>query len=189
MLIAITGGIGSGKSEVLKIIKKYAGNVLSADEINRELLKKSDYVKRLLAAFPEAAAGGGVDKKILAGIVFSDGEKRKILNALAHPLIAEIIRDRTALTKGNVFVEIPLITESGTRGMFDKVWVVVSDKNIKTERLKTARGMSEKEIFAVMNAQLDDGAYTENADAVIENNAGKDGLERKVKKLLDGLNT
>jgi dephospho-CoA kinase len=183
MLIAITGGIGSGKSEVLKIVKKIAGNALSADEINAELFYDASYIKSLADEFPEAYANGKIDKKILSSIIFSDKNRRNTLNALAHPLIFRIVEKRAGEMKGDVFVEVPLLAETGQKKIFDRVWLVVSDKNLRTERLKNNRKMTENDIFSVMEAQSGDGERLLIADDIIENNGKIEELEEIVMNL------
>ncbi|MDR1905450.1 MAG: dephospho-CoA kinase, partial [Clostridiales bacterium] len=100
MLVAITGGIGVGKSEVLKILAELSTNILSADKINAELLKTPEYIKEIAEIFPEAVSGGAVDKEILSSIIFSDEKKRKVLNGLAHPAIMRSIFERAKNMKG-----------------------------------------------------------------------------------------
>ncbi|MDR2091186.1 MAG: dephospho-CoA kinase [Clostridiales bacterium] len=179
MLIAITGGIGSGKSEVLKIISGYA-RTLSADEINAELFYNTSYINRLRAEFPEAYREGKIDKKILSDIIFSDKKRRDSLNALAHPLIFQNIEKRAKELGGDVFVEVPLLTEIGSKKMFDRVWLVVSDVNLKVERLKNTRKMTEKDIFSVMNAQCGDDERIKIADEIIRNNGKPEELRDTV---------
>jgi dephospho-CoA kinase len=180
MLIAITGGVGSGKSEVLKIIKKIDGNTLSADEINSELFYDISYINSLAAEFAEAYIDGKIDKKILASIIFSDKDRRNALNALAHPIIFRTVQKKAGEMTGDVFVEIPLLAETGQKELFDRVWLVVSDKNIKTERLKKSRKMTENDIFSVMDAQYGDAERLKIADDIIENNGKIKELEKIV---------
>ena len=93
MKIAVVGGIGSGKSEVMKKVASMGAATLSADEINASLLTSPDYIASLQSLFPTAVKDGVVDKHALAEIVFADETSRKALNALAHPLILKKIRE------------------------------------------------------------------------------------------------
>ena len=92
MKIAITGKIGSGKSEITKLLKEFGAFVVSADEMNKRLLRDKAYLCLLEKHFPEAFLSGYFDKKALTSIVFSDAKKREILNNLAHPEIFRLIQ-------------------------------------------------------------------------------------------------
>ena len=87
--IAITGGIGSGKSEAIKIIKELGFPVFSCDEIYKEIIFSKEYVQRIEENFPTCVKNGIIDRKELSAIVFANREKRDLLNSLSHPLIME----------------------------------------------------------------------------------------------------
>ena len=93
MNIALIGGIGSGKSEVLKVAREMGIAALSADEINAGLLKSPEYIEKIAAAFPGCVVCGVVDKARLASEVFSDKGKREKLNSIAHPEIARKVAE------------------------------------------------------------------------------------------------
>lgn len=96
MKVAVTGGIGAGKSEFMRAVKELGIRTYSADEINAELLRDKRYLEKLSAAFPLAVKDGKVDKAALREEVFSDEKKRKTLNALAHPEIRRKIEKSRA---------------------------------------------------------------------------------------------
>ena len=120
MKVAVTGGIGAGKSEFMRAVKELGIRTYSADEINAKLLRDKRYIEKLSAAFPLAVKDGKVDKAALREEVFSDEKKRKTLNALAHPEIRRKIEEIT----GDAVIEVPLLFESGMTDLFDKVIVV-----------------------------------------------------------------
>ena len=178
-LIAVTGGIGSGKSEVMRILGRHTKNLLSADAVNSELLDDPVYIGKLSALFPEAVKDGSLDKKILSDTVFSSGEKRKLLNGLAHSLIMDILLNRAKEMRGDVFLEIPLLAESGTAGLLDFIWLVKSADSFRVSRLKMQRGMTEDNILRIIGAQagfLSDGANVR----IIENDGNAKELEERV---------
>ena len=125
--IAITGGIGSGKSTVSKFIKQRGFNVISCDDIYRELLQKEYFLKELAKLFGDRAVSNGkLNRKYLSEIVFSDSEKLELLNRFTHPAI---MRECFARMKDELnFCEIPLLFESGYQNLFDNVIVVLRDK-------------------------------------------------------------
>ena len=94
MKIAITGGIGSGKSVVVTLLKESGYAVFSCDEIYKEIILSRKYVQKIEELFPEAVVNGQIDRKKLGEIVFADEEKRKHLNTLSHPIIMQSLRAR-----------------------------------------------------------------------------------------------
>ena len=110
MKVAVIGGIGSGKSQVMLAFEKVGYTVLSADKINGELWQNEDYLDTLKASFPEAVEDGVITKQSLSKVVFADEGKRKLLNSISHPLILDRIKsDNSDL----LAVELPLAVESG----------------------------------------------------------------------------
>ena len=184
MKIAVVGGIGSGKSEVMKQVADMGIACLSADEINAELLMLPEYVDRLRQLFPSAVNDGVVDKRELAGLVFNDAKAREALNALAHPLIVERIKNDS---RSPLVVEVPLILESGAKGLFDKIVFVNAPLDKRIERLVKSRGMTQAEVMARINAQVDDKDYLTVADWTINNDSSVEDLHAKVKELFGGL--
>ena len=136
--IAITGGIGSGKSAVCRILKERGYPVFSCDEINRTLLSEKSYLDGLCALFPTCVKDGKLQKTALAALVFSDKEALETLNAYAHPRISERLqRDMDAAQK-TCFAEVPLLFESGMTKQFDGAIVVLRNKE---ERIRAVGKM------------------------------------------------
>ena len=142
MIVALCGGIGSGKSAVAEILRGLGAHTLSADSINAELLKDPAYLVKLRKLFPEAfVAGDEPDKKKIREIIFSDEERRKKLNGLAHgEIMAEIAR--RAAGRELVFVEIPLLAEAGAKNIADKICFVRAPREA---RARAARGARKKD--------------------------------------------
>ena len=184
MKIAVVGGIGSGKSEVMKKVASMGAATLSADEINASLLTSPDYVASLQSLFPTAVKDGVVDKHALAEIVFADETARKALNALAHPLILKKIREDS---RGPLVVEVPLILESGARELFDVVVFVKTPLEKRINMLQTSRGMAREDVLARINAQADESAYFKIADYTISNDSNLEDLYAKTQDLFEFL--
>ena len=181
MKIAIIGGIGSGKSEVLKVAKSLRLHTLSADDINAELSGSPDYIYGIKNAFPNAVEGTAINKRILADIIFSDAEARLKLNEIAHPMILQRIReDKT----DPIVVEMPLIIESGARDMFDEVILVHTPMLKRLKRLK-ARGLSVKDAIKRIKAQVSERELCKIATAVIDNSGDMDSLRRQAKAVFE----
>lgn len=179
-IVAITGGIGSGKSAVLGFVKDMGFQTLSADDANRRLLCDPEYLSRLEELFPDAFIGGVFDRAKLADTVFNDDNERLKLNSLAHGCIGDIIRREIDRVDGVIFVEVPLLIESGLIDIFDDIIVVTSPKSVRVKRVEARDGVCEDKVLKRMNVQTDDETLASFATYVIENDSTLDELREKV---------
>lgn len=175
MRIAVIGGIGSGKSEVMKIAKERGFFCLSADEINAELLKTPSYIQKIATLFPSVVSNGVVDKGALAKIVFSDRGERKKLNALAHP---EIMRVISECKESPLVVELPLFIEGGDEA-FDEIVYVRAPLFKRISRLKKGRGMSVKQAVSRIRSQVPSAVLRAKATIVIDNSRSLSALQAR----------
>lgn len=143
MKVAVSGGIAVGKSAVMSILKGLGAETICADDVNRNLLADPQYIEELGRIFPLAVKDGEVDKKYLRNLIFNDEWARKALNALAHPKILAKINE-AARNKPLLFVEVPLLSESGAEYGFDLIWAIVAAPEIRLDRL-TARDRISRE--------------------------------------------
>ncbi len=178
MRIAVIGGIGSGKSEVMKIAKERGFFCLSADEINAELLKTPSYIQKIAALFPSVVSNGVVDKVALAKIVFSDQNERKKLNALAHP---EIMRVISECKESSLAVELPLFIEGGDEA-FDEIVYVRAPLLKRISRLKKGRGMSVKQAILRIRSQVPSAVLRAKATIIIDNSRSLPALQARANK-------
>lgn len=183
MKIAVIGGIGSGKSEVCKVANELGFKVVSADEINKEMLQDKVYLKKLELEFPKAFYHGKLDKQVLANEVFSDKEKRLALNGIAHPEIAKRI---LSYEDENLVVELPLILESGCASAFEKSLLVDTKFFLRLKRLK-GRGVPYNSAIKIMKAQAPISELRNIATEVITNNGHITELREKAKKYFENL--
>lgn len=175
MRIAVIGGIGSGKSEVMKIAKERGFFCLSADEINAELLKTPSYIQKIAKLFPSVVSNGVVDKGALAKIVFSDRGERKKLNALAHP---EIMRVISECKESPLVVELPLFIEGGDEA-FDEIVYIRAPLFKRISRLKKGRGMSVKQAASRIRSQVPSAVLRAKATIVIDNSRSLSALQAR----------
>ena len=180
MRVAIIGGIGSGKSEVLKIAKEKGFFCLSADEINANLLVSPSYIAKIAAAFPTVVKDGAVDKKALASIVFSDDERLETLNAIAHPEIAKVINE---CAEPLVAAELPIVLESVIGG-FDEILFVSTPYQTRLKRLK-GRGLDTEQAKARMRVQVKPAALKKIATYTVDNSGSLDDLRVNAGKIFD----
>jgi dephospho-CoA kinase len=191
--VGLTGGIGSGKSTVARLLAGHGAAVVDADAIAREVVAPgTPGLVAVLAEFGPAvrAPDGSLDRPALARIVFADadadadadGGALRRLNAIVHPLVAarraELIG---ALPPDAVVVEdVPLLAENGLAGGYDLVVVVTAPADLRVERLRADRGMSGAEARARMSAQATDAQRAEIADVLIANDGSPADLAARV---------
>lgn len=183
--IAVTGGIGSGKSSVAKIIREKGFPVFSCDEINKQLLTKKDYINRIEKIFPEAVEGEKIIKSRLAEIVFSDETALKKLNSVSHPLIMNELNRQMNSCKGLVFAEVPLLFEGGYENLFHKIIVVCREKEQRILSVMQ-RDHSEREaVLSRISRQYDYSQPIPGSVIFLNNDSTISELENKVVDLLN----
>ena len=154
--IAITGGIGSGKSTVLTILKEKGYPVFSCDEIYKKVITDKEYIRQVGLIFPGVIKNGEIDRKILAEIVFSDDENRKKLEAIAHPLIMSEVNKEISLLNNDIsFVEVPLLFEGGYISFFDGIIVVKRNKDLRIEAVRKRDNLEKNAIEKRISSQFD----------------------------------
>lgn len=186
-VVAITGGIGSGKSTVLKMINDLGGKTASADDFNRHLLTDREYLEGLEKLFPTAFIDGSFDRKVLRNLVFSDSEKLKILDDYAHSAIWGKIEEWITSNDENLYVEIPLLSgEDSHIGLFDKIWVTISSSSI--QRAAVRDNVSEESITSIAANQISDDERIKIATDIIINDGEFSELKKRVEELYFSFN-
>lgn len=180
MKVAVTGGIGAGKSEFMRAVKELGIRTYSADEINAELLRDKGYIEKLSASFPFAVKDGKVDKAALREEVFSNEKKRKMLNALAHPEIRRKIEEIT----GDAVIEVPLLFESGMTDLFDRVIVVTAGEDARINRIVSTRNISKDLAKNIIKNQATDDERIKLADYVAINDGTRKDLYEQAKNII-----
>lgn len=180
MKVAVTGGIGAGKSEFMRAVKELGIRTYSADEINAELLRDKRYIEKLSETFPLAVKDGKVDKSVLREEVFSDEKKRKTLNALAHPEIRRQIEEIT----GDAVIEVPLLFESGMTDLFDRVIVVTAGEDVRINRIVSTRNISKDLAKNIIKNQTTDDERLKRADYIAINDGTRKDLYEQAKNII-----
>ena len=185
--IAVTGGIGSGKSTVCAALKKYGFPVFSCDEVYRELQREKSFLEGLKKIFPSVVTKEGLDKKALSAIVFSDSSALEKLNAYTHPRIMERVFERMD-GFSLAFAEVPLLFEANLEGEFDGVLVVMRKAEDRLAAVCARDGVSEAAVRDRIKNQFDYENNLKSGHTVIYNDGDKDSLERKVWQYLKKIN-
>lgn len=177
--IAVTGGIGSGKSAVCEILRDMGYPVFSCDEIYKTMQTDPRYLAALEEAFPGAVKGDVLDKKFLSARVFSDPAALKRLNGLAHP---EIMRRLYAETEKYPlsFAEVPLLFESGREKDFDAVIVVYRPENERVAAVCRRDGFTPEQVLERIKNQVDYEKIRKEGHTVIYNDGDYVSLREKV---------
>jgi len=189
-VFGLTGGIASGKSKAGGFFKRNGAEVIDADIILRKLIQKGKPVyNRIVDSFGEDILDkrGKISRKKLASLVFSNPERKRLLESITHPEIMKaVIRRIETISQKEfkpVILEGALIIESGVADILDGVIVVACPENIQIQRLRLNRRMSEKEIKLRLKSQLSNEEKSKKADYLIWNDSTISKLKREVSRV------
>ena len=186
--VALTGGIGSGKSAAGDFFEDLGAVVVDADQLARDVIERgTDGFDELVATFgDEILTNGILDRSKLGQIVFADPAARKTLEAIIHPRVAEafdeIIEDSPE--DAVIIYQIPILVETKGQDRFDYVITVEATLENRISRLKN-RGLKGYEIEARMKAQATDEQRAEIADLIFKNDGDLDSLLRQVENVYE----
>lgn len=192
-VIGLTGGIGSGKSAVARLLAERGAAVVDADAAAHQVYRAGTAGwKEIVAAFGREIldAAGAISRRKLGALVFHDAAARDRLNAIVHPQVRRLLSEQVARLQRRrvVVVEVPLLIEAirnaaGWRRMFDEIWVVTAPEAEVIERVRERGRMSEATIRAVIAAQLTPEQRLPYADVVIDNRGSMEQLRSRVAQL------
>ncbi|MEU8273708.1 dephospho-CoA kinase [Microbispora bryophytorum] len=190
--VGLTGGIGSGKSEVSRRLAARGAVVVDADKIAREVVEPgTPGLAEIVEAFGESVLrpDGTLDRERLGAIVFADAEKLKVLNGIVHPKVGERSEQlqREAPDDAVVVYDVPLLAENNLAARYDVVIVVDTPDEVRLERLLRLRGMREADARARIAAQASREERLRIADIVIGNEGSLDDLDAEVDKVWQDL--
>ncbi|MFC5752583.1 dephospho-CoA kinase [Actinomadura rugatobispora] len=186
--VGLTGGIGSGKSEVSGRLAKHGAVVIDADRIAREVVEPgTPGLAAVVAEFGEGVLlpDGGLDRPKVGSIVFSDPERLAALNAIVHPLVGKRTQElmEAAPEDAILVYDVPLLAENGLGEMYDLVVVVDAPVETQLERLTGRRGMTGEDARARIAAQASREDRRAIAHHVIDNSGSLDDLRAQVDDL------
>ena len=192
--VGLTGGIGSGKSEVLKRLKARGATVVDADLAARRVVEPgTDGYDAVVKEFGSEVVGpdGALDRSKLGAIVFADPGRLAALNAIVHPRVAALMAEwADAAPEGGIVVyDIPLLVEGGADRGYAAVIVVDAEEEVRYARLLANRGMSREDAAARMAAQASRQDRLAAADYVIANNGSLEDLDQETDRVWSELLT
>ena len=189
--IAITGGIGSGKTEVSNYLRSLGYTVIDADAISRAMTAEGGKALPLIRAkFGDQLFNedGSLNRAAVREMIYNDSDKKALYESCTTKLVLEdiaAIRERSEESGEEIiFYDIPLLFETGTEGEYDAVWAVITDVEIRKRRIKERSGLDDSTIENIMSKQSSDSEKIEKADYVIYNNGTLDDLHSATEKAL-----
>ena len=186
LIVALTGGIGSGKSTVGQIFGDLGAIVIDSDQLARDVVERGTTgFDQIIAAFgDEVLKNGDLNRAALADLVFKDPAKRKQLEQITHPLIRKAFAKIVESAKGDSIVvnQIPLLVESNHDYKFDHIITVSASEAVRIERL-LKRGMNLTQIQQRLQAQSNDVQREKISDSIIRNDNSQADLLSEVEKV------
>ena len=180
LVIGITGGVGAGKSSVLKALEEHCNcKIVLADDVGNKVKEPGQlcYLQIVdLLGQDILKEDSTIDKLKMAEKIFASEELLKQVNSIIHPAVEKYILNdiQAEKKKKNIdvfFLEAALLIEAGYVPYLDELWYIFSEKNVRIRRLKESRGYSDEKISQIMDKQLSDEEFRRYADVVLDNSA------------------
>jgi dephospho-CoA kinase len=190
MNIGLTGGIATGKSTVAKLLTERGAILIDLDGIAREVVEPGQpSLSAIAERFGQAVLqeDGKLDRKKLGAIVFADPAERKALEAIIHPAIRAVMKERMAYHESNtpkklVVVDVPLLYESKLESYFEQIMVVYVPRETQLQRLLTRDKHTLEDARKRLEAQMDIEVKKERADVLIDNSGSLSDTEEQIER-------
>ena len=196
LVIGLTGGIGSGKSTVSHILARLGARMVDADIVGHQVYEPGGPAyDDIINTFGREVVGpeGKIDRKRLAGIVFSKADSLEKLNDITHPRIRDAIAVILKEWRGEgtkiAVVEAAVLFEAKWTTLVDEIWATLSDESVVLDRLFKAKGMSHEQSRARLRSQIPPEEKARRSNVVIRNNGGLEELEKQVEDLWRSVNS
>lgn len=187
--IAVTGGIGSGKSTVMKILAGKGYPIFSCDEIYSQLTSDSDFLNILRHSFGDILnSDGTLDRKKLSEIVFNNPAKLAELDKITHPAIYKEMFRMADEAGGICFCEVPLLFESGAESLFDGVIIVMRNEEQRIKSVTARDKLPEQDVKKRISNQFDYNSADFAMYYVIHNNGDLSELEWQTEEIIKKIN-
>ncbi len=190
LIVALTGGIGSGKSLAGGFFARLGASVIDADQLARTAIERgSEGFNAVIATFGDSILkNGDIDRSALGELIFKNAILKAKLEAIVHPIVRrEFEKAASSLKEDEILIyEIPLLFETKARNRFDYVITVESEMELRIARLR-ARGLPSSEIAARIAAQASREERESIADTVLINSGSEDDLLRSVENIFESV--
>ncbi len=191
IVVGVTGGIATGKSRVMALLRENGAVVFSADEAARAILvPRGAVLEEIAAAFGAEVLNpdGTLNRSRLGECIFADADARERLNRITHPPILRLLHDQIMAarvdlpTRSLIAVEVPLLHETHMENWFDAVLTVAASETVQVARLMQREGFSERDARQRIAAQMPLTEKIRRSDEVLWNEESEEILKKKVKK-------
>ena len=184
-VVAVTGNLASGKSSIVSLLKKKGAVIFDADKRIHQYYKnkKSPVYKRVASEFGECIVKGGISRKKLREVVFSNEKKLKRLEKIVHPIVIRELRQwvKKSKKKKGVFVaEVPLLFEKNLQGLFDKVILSYTKRDVLIKRIRKVHKLSGYGSVKRLSLYRPVNYKRKRSDFIVSNNGNLKGLEKKI---------
>ena len=193
IVIGLTGGIGSGKSEVSRMLKEFGAEIIDADRVGHEAyLPNTETYDKVVAEFGDdiLQTDGAIDRKKLGARIFAEPEARERLNAIVHPRMYAMVEERIQRLREQsvtaVVLDAAILIEAGWDSLVDEVWVVAAPEEMVVQRIGQRNGLPAEQVRQRIRAQIASEERARHAAVVIDNNQGLDELSAQVQEVWTG---
>lgn len=192
-VIGITGGVGAGKSEVLKFLKDSCNcKIVLADDVGNEVKKKGqECYEKLVSLLGQELLqeNGEIDKEKMAKMIFQDTELLEKVNRQIHPAVKNYILNaiEEERKRGKIdffFLEAALLIEAGYRTIVDEIWYIYANEPVRRKRLEEIRGYDTERIEGIMSRQLSEKEFRDASDRTIDNSGSIENMKLQVETIL-----
>lgn len=191
-VIGVTGGVGSGKSEILNYLQKEYGAVIcQLDEVAKDLQKRGqDCFEAIVDMFGLQVVGqdGELNRMRLGEIVFSDGEKLQQLNDIVHPKVKQkvkkMIREEEKKQTPLFVIESAILPDAGYEDICEEMWYIYTEESVRRERLKISRGYSDDRTTHMIASQPDEDKFRKVCSKVIDNSGAFEDTKKQIGELI-----
>lgn len=193
IIVGLTGQSGSGKTTVCNTFEKSGFAIINADIVAREVMSKgSRCLEETVDVFGNILSDDGtLDRKKLAGIVFTDSNKLRIYENIIFPYIISSIKEKIDVYKKEsydyILLDAPTLFESKADSLCDIIVSVIADRNIRIERILKRDSITLSEAESRLNSQKNDDFYIEKSDYVIKNNGSLSELENNTMNIVNSI--
>jgi dephospho-CoA kinase len=184
--VAVTGGIGSGKTSVTNKFRELGVNVIDTDLIAHDLTQKNaDVLVEIKNIFGDKVfSGDTLSRDKMREVVFNNNELLRSLERILHPRIKQVVKRKLeSIDSEYAIVAIPLLSKKSDYDFIDRILVIDCEERIQIQRVISRNGFSEKLVRSIMSKQLSRRDRNQLADDLIENNGDIDSLYTKIEKL------
>lgn len=188
-IIGVTGGVGSGKSQILDILKEeYGAQIVQADDLAKQLMEPGEEgYQKLIAVYGARFLNGdgSIDRPSLAKLMFHDPSVLETVNGIIHPLVWNRIRELIDQSKSPLLVVEAALPDENQRDIYTELWYVYTSEENRMKRLLKGRGYTREKSRQVMDHQLTEQQFRAIADVVIDNNGSLLETGRQIASQLD----